>query len=33
MGNITGAIFLAIHTVITPMKPASLKALFSRNAS
>ena len=26
-------IFLAIYNVMTPVKPASLKALFSRNAS
>jgi hypothetical protein len=35
MGNVTGTIFLITLTyvVMTPLKPASAKALFSRNAS
>jgi hypothetical protein len=33
MGNVTGTILLAIYTVMTPKKPAAMKAPFSRNAS
>jgi hypothetical protein len=33
MGNVTGTILLAIYTVMTPLKPASMKAPFYRNAS